>query len=40
MSNCKKCGGNDFTAGGKCRPCKKVRNDAYRAKLAGGGVAR
>lgn len=34
---CKKCGGADFTPGGKCRPCQKKSNDAYRAKAAGGG---
>jgi hypothetical protein len=37
---CGACGSTDFTPGGKCRPCKKKRNDAYRekrAKAAGGG---
>jgi hypothetical protein len=34
-TKCPKCGWSDFTAGGKCRPCKKVRNDAYRAKQNG-----
>lgn len=34
---CGKCGASDFTPKGKCRPCKKVKNDAYRAKAAGGG---
>jgi uncharacterized OB-fold protein len=34
---CGKCGGSDFTPGGICRPCKKAVNDAYRAKVAGGG---
>jgi hypothetical protein len=36
---CEKCGASDFTPKGKCRPCKKVANDAYRAKAAGGGSA-
>lgn len=39
---CTKCGSADFTEGGKCRPCQKVRNEAYRAKhanAAGGGSA-
>ena len=28
---CGKCGSTDFTAGGKCRACKKVKNDRYLA---------
>jgi hypothetical protein len=38
---CTKCGGKDFTDGGKCRGCQRERNAAYRAKqlakAAGGG---
>jgi hypothetical protein len=33
---CEKCGASDFTPKGKCRPCKKRANDAYRAKATGG----
>lgn len=40
MSNCNKCGGKDFTPGGACKACKRVTNEAYRAKHAVGGVAR
>jgi hypothetical protein len=27
---CKKCGGTDFTPGGRCRKCQKEKNDAWR----------
>lgn len=36
---CKKCGGTDFTSGGRCRVCQKAKNDKYAAKVAGGGKA-
>jgi hypothetical protein len=35
---CTVCGGTDFTPAGTCRACNKKRNDAYRAKAAGGKV--
>lgn len=35
--SCEKCGGKDFTDGGKCRTCKRASNQKYLAKLAGGG---
>jgi hypothetical protein len=38
-AKCGKCGGTDFTDGGKCRACQKIRNEAYRIKHAGGGSA-
>jgi hypothetical protein len=37
--SCKKCGGKDFTDGGKCRACQRKANEKYRLKHAGGGSA-
>lgn len=37
---CTVCGGGDITPGGACRACNKKRNDAYRAKAAGGGTVK
>lgn len=36
---CEKCGANDFTPKGRCRPCKRAANKAYLAKIAGKGRA-